>query len=43
MFLPVTQLDTVTKQAVASAVYVQNFALAAQSVDYLGPVSYTHL
>lgn len=36
MFLPVTQLDTVTKQAVASAVYVQNFALAAQSVDYLG-------
>lgn len=36
LFLPVTQLDTVTKQAVASAVYVQNFALAAQSVDYLG-------
>lgn len=36
VFLPTTQLGTVAKQAVASALYVQNFVLAAQSVDYLG-------
>lgn len=34
-FLPPSQFENVTRQAIASAFYFQNFALAAQSVDYL--------
>ncbi|WP_366805216.1 acyltransferase family protein [uncultured Brevibacterium sp.] len=34
--LPSTQLIDATKQGIASALYIQNFLLANQSVDYLG-------
>ncbi|MDK8347347.1 acyltransferase [Brevibacterium sp. UMB1308A] len=34
--LPSTQLVDATKQGIASALYIQNFLLADQSVDYLG-------
>ncbi|GAA2000657.1 acyltransferase family protein [Brevibacterium samyangense] len=34
-FLPSTQWESVAQQGIASALYVQNFALAAKSVDYL--------
>ncbi len=34
-FLPATQLTATAWQGIASALYFQNFALAAKSVDYL--------